>query len=96
MPGIIRVGDANINGGIASGPGVISVLVNNQPVCTTGTKVTPHPPCGAPAMEIHCVAVTTLGSTSVRVGGQIPNYVGNADSCGDIRLMGSTDVIIGV
>jgi len=96
MPGIIRVGDANINGGIAVGPGVFSVLVNGRPVCTAGTKVTPHPPCGAPAMEIHCVAVTTLGSTSVRVGGQSPNYVGNIDSCFDLRLAGSTDVIIGI
>jgi uncharacterized Zn-binding protein involved in type VI secretion len=96
MPGAIRIGDANIGGGIAIAPGAVSVLINMRPACVTGTKVTPHVPCGAPGGQLHCAAITTIGSPSVLVEYRPINYVGNIDSCGHARLLGSFDVIIGV
>jgi hypothetical protein len=96
MPGAIRIGDANTGGGAAIAPGAVSVLINGRAACIVGTKVTPHPPCGSPGGQAHCVAITTVGSPNV-LAEYIPiNIIDNIDSCGHVRTQGSTDVIIGV
>ncbi len=96
MPPAVRIGDPNIMGGLAVFPGAMSVLINGRPACTTGTLVTPHPCCGAPGCEIHCVAFTTLGSLSVLAEGKPIVYVGSPDTCFDPRAFGSLDVIVGI
>jgi hypothetical protein len=95
MLGAIRIGDFNIKGGIAFGIGAPTVLINMRPACVTGTPVTPHPPCGVPGGQLHCVALTTIGSLSVLAEYRPINYSTNIDSCGDIRLLGSIDVWVG-
>lgn len=95
MPGAVRIGDPNSAGGAAIGAGASSVLINGRPACTPGTKVTPHPCCGAPGCAKHCAASVTRGSTSVLVEGKGLVYVGVPDSCGHSRAVGSSDVIIG-
>jgi len=93
MPPAVRIGDPNIAGGLAVFPGAMSVLINGRPACTTGTIVTPHPPC--PKSKIHCVAATTIGSLSVLAEGKPINYVGSPDTCFHPRAFGSLDVIVG-
>jgi uncharacterized Zn-binding protein involved in type VI secretion len=95
MPGAVRIGDINIKGGVATGIGAPTVLINMRPACVVGTKVTPHVPCGAPGGQLHCAAITTIGSPSVLVEYRPINYAGNIDSCGDVRLQSSFDVIVG-
>ncbi len=93
MPPVVRIGDPNLGGGLAVFPGAMSVTVNGRPVCTTGTFVTPHPPC--PKNKLHCLAVTTLGSLSVTAEGKPIVYVGSPDTCFHPRAFGSLDVIVG-
>jgi uncharacterized Zn-binding protein involved in type VI secretion len=93
MPPAVRIGDPNWGGGLAIFPGALSVLINGRPACTTGTFVTPHPPC--PKKKIHCLAVTTLGSLSVLAEGKPIVYVGSPDTCLHPRALGSFDVIVG-
>ena len=93
MPPAVRIGDPNWGGGLAIFPGAQSVLINGRPACTTGTFVTPHPPC--PKKKIHCLAVTTLGSLSVLAEGKPIVYVGSPDTCLHPRALGSFDVIVG-
>lgn len=93
MPPAVRIGDPNIAGGLAVFPGAMSVLINGRPACTTGTLVTPHPPC--PKKKIHCLASTTLGSLSVTAEGKPIVYVGSPDTCFHPRAFGSLDVIVG-
>ena len=93
MPPAVRIGDPNWGGGLAIFPGALSVLINGRPACTTGTFVTPHPPC--PKSKIHCLAVTTLGSLSVLAEGKPIVYVGSPDTCLHPRALGSFDVIVG-
>lgn len=96
MPGVVRLGDPNTAGGLVIGPGAPSVLVNGRPVSTIGSKVTPHPCCGAKGCPpVHCAAITTIGSFGVFAEGKPINYQGNFDSCGHTRATGSTDVIVG-
>lgn len=94
MPGIQRVGDANTAGGVVTG-GIDSVRVNGRPVALAGKSVTPHPPCGRlNAPPIHCHAVTTGGSGTVKAGGIAISRTGDVDSCGHARSGGSSDVTV--
>ena len=87
MPSVVRVGDVNSGGGqVVSG--IPTVLVNGQPISVDGSTVSPH--------GTHGPAFTTSGSHTVLAGGRPVNYVGNPDSCGDQRVNGSPDVIVGV
>jgi len=94
MPGIQRVGDANSAGGVATG-GIASVRVNGRAVIVEGNAVSPHPCCGQRRCPpIHCSAVTTNGSGSVRAGGVGIVVTGTSDTCGHPRAGGSADVRI--
>ena len=84
-----RVGDLDSGGGIVA-TGIGSVLVNGAPIATVGSVITPHN--GKP---VH-FAVAAVGSSSVTAGGLPVNYVGAPDSCGHIRVTGSTDVSVGI
>jgi uncharacterized Zn-binding protein involved in type VI secretion len=90
-----RVGDRNTAGGIITN-GDSSVLVNNRPVAVSGSRVTPHPCCGAKGCPpVHCSATTSSNNTNVLVNG-IPIIVsGDLDSCNHTRSQGSFDVVVG-
>jgi uncharacterized Zn-binding protein involved in type VI secretion len=92
MPGIVRLGDVNSAGGKAM-VGNRNLIVDNRPVVTIGTPVSPHAPC--PKVPIHCRAVTTTGSRNVIVNNKPVNITGNVDSCGHPRVTGSRTFIVG-
>lgn len=96
MPGLVcRVGDKNAAGGVILN-GDPSVLVNFRPVATLGSKVTPHPCCGAEGCPpVHCAASTTSSNATVLVNGKPIVTFGDVDTCGHPRLLGSEDVIVG-
>jgi len=94
MPGVVRKGDINSAGGVATS-GSPNVLVNGRGVVPPGTSVTPHPCCGAPGCAIHCAAVTTGGSATVFANGKPIILEGDPDSCGHPRKTSSPNVFIG-
>jgi uncharacterized Zn-binding protein involved in type VI secretion len=97
MPGLVcRVGDTNAAGGVILA-GDPTVLVNGRPIAVLGSKVTPHPCCGAKGCPpIHCAAITTSKNYKILVGGKPIVVFGDIDSCGDPRTSGSFDVIAGI
>ena len=90
MPGVVRQGDANSAGGVATG-GVGSVLVNGKPIVVDGTAVTGH----FPFLFSHAGPNTASGLTTVLAGGIPINIQGNPDTCGHTRSGSSSDVIAG-
>ena len=95
MPLVVRMGDVNSAGGVATS-GVFTVLCNGRPVVGPGVGVTPHPCCGAKGCGIHCGAVTTMGSPTVLAGGRPVVFTGSPDTCGHSRATGSFDTIVGL
>lgn len=96
MPGLVcRVGDKNAAGGVIL-TGDPTVLVNFRPVAVLGSKVSPHPCCGAPGCALHCAALTTTTNATVLVGLKPIVTFGDIDTCGHPRLLGSKDVIVGL
>jgi uncharacterized Zn-binding protein involved in type VI secretion len=94
MPAVQRQGDPNAAGGLATG-GEPTVRINQRAVIVAGSPVTPHPPCGRPGGSLHCTALTTGGSSTVRAGGKPIIRTGqDVDSCGHLRTGGSPDVRI--
>jgi uncharacterized Zn-binding protein involved in type VI secretion len=97
MPGgVQRVGDQNTAGGVIV-EGNPTVLINGRPVAVVGSKVTPHPCCGAQGCPpTHCAAVTTSTNATVLVGGLPIVLNGDIDTCGHPRIGGSLSVIVGL
>jgi uncharacterized Zn-binding protein involved in type VI secretion len=87
MPGASRVG-VDSAGGIITGPGIASVIVNGSPISVIGDSVTPH------ITGPHLSAKMVGGSSSVFAGGVGVVRAGDAASCGD-TASGSSDVICG-
>lgn len=96
MPGsVCRVGDKNAAGGVILN-GDTSVLVNNRPVAIQGSRVTPHPCCGAIGCPpVHCSAATTSTNGTVLINGKSIVTFGDVDTCSHSRQGGSSDVIVG-
>jgi uncharacterized Zn-binding protein involved in type VI secretion len=96
MPGLVcRVGDKNAAGGVILN-GDATVLVNNRPVAVFGSRVTPHPCCGARGCPpVHCAATTVSTNSTVLVNGKPIVTFGDVDTCGHARLGGSNNVIVG-
>jgi uncharacterized Zn-binding protein involved in type VI secretion len=91
MGAVVRVGDSNAVGGVATA-GASTVFVNGRPVVFPGSRVTPHPCCGAEGCNIHCTASTTGGSPTVFAEGRPIIRRGDSDSCGHARAQGSPNV----
>jgi uncharacterized Zn-binding protein involved in type VI secretion len=91
MPAVQRQGDPNTSGGINTS-GVGSVRVNGRLIVVPGISVTPHPCCGQSGCGIHCSAVTSGGSGTVRAGGRPVIRDGDSDTCGHSRTAGSATV----
>jgi uncharacterized Zn-binding protein involved in type VI secretion len=94
MPAAQRVGDSNSAGGVATS-GYTSVRVNGRPIIVPGRPVSPHPCCGQPGCAVHCSAVTSGGSGTVRAGNKPVIRTGDTDTCGHPRAGGSGDVKVG-
>lgn len=95
MPtGVVRVGDANTGGGLVT-VGDPTVLVNGRPIALTFSPVTPHPPCGGPGGQPHCIAHTQQQAGTILVNGKPIATWPSVDTCGHPRVTGSLDVIIG-
>lgn len=97
MPGpVSRLGDRNAVGGVVV-TGNPTVLVNGRPITVLGSKVTPHPCCGAKGCPpIHCSALTTSTNFSVLVAGRPVTTIGDKDTCGHPRISGSFNVFAGL
>ena len=91
MPAVQRQGDPNSSGGVNTS-GVASVRVNGRPIVVPGISVTPHPCCAQPGCGIHCSAVTSGGSGTVRAGGKPVIRDGDSDTCGHSRVAGCSTV----
>jgi len=85
-----RLGDANVAGGIVSGPLQSTVYANGLLVAVDGSAVTPHFPFIPP----HIGTVTANGSPTVFAEGIPINGMGDPDSCGHPRASGSPDVFV--
>ena len=93
MPSVVRKGDANSAGGIAT-QASSTVLVNGRGVVFPGSSVTPHPCCGAKGCNKHCCAKTTGGTSTITANGRPINLVGDSDTCGHARAQGSPTVFM--
>jgi len=91
----VRIGDRNSAGGVAV-QGHMNVTVNGRPAAKQGSRVTPHPCCGAPGCNIHCSAIAAFpGSFSVTMNGIPVLRIGDIDTCGHARASGAMDCTIG-
>jgi len=91
MPKCHRIGDSNDAGGLVSASLQSSVYVNNILVSVDGSPVTPHLPFVPP----HVGTITANGSPTVFAENIPINRLGDADSCGHIRIDGSPNVFVG-
>jgi len=87
MPGVSRVG-VDSAGGIITGPGVPSVIVNGAVISIIGDNVAGH------GLGPHAGPTMVGGSSTVVAGGIGVVRAGDPASCGD-TASGSSDVIAG-
>ena len=87
MPAAAIVGKS-VAGGVITGPGAPTVLVNGSPVSTLGDTVTPH---GDPP---HSSATIIKSSTTVFANGRGIVRAGDKASCGHSVVSG-TNVFVG-
>ena len=85
MPAVARVG-VDSAGGVITGPGESTVLVNGSPVSLIGDAVASH------GTSPHDSATIVSGSSTVRAGGVGVVRVGDSASCGDTVSGGSGNV----
>jgi uncharacterized Zn-binding protein involved in type VI secretion len=86
-----RLGDANSGGGTIGAVTNNKVYVNNKLISIDGSIVTSH----GSFPNVHAGATTANGSSTVKVGGLGVNKENDADSCGHVRIGGSSNVNIG-
>lgn len=92
---IVRLGDVNAAGGAVI-QGHMNVTADGRPLARLGSRVTPHPCCGAKGCGIHCAATAAFpGSVLVTANGIPVLRVGDTDSCGHPRATGSFGVTSG-
>jgi len=83
--GIVRVGDKNDAGGVVIS-GDNTLRVDGKPVAIDGSPVSPHNNFKPPHTSARCVA----SNNTVKVNGKRLIFVGDRDSCGHVRIQGST------
>ena len=94
MRKLVRRGDRNSAGGVAI-QGHSNVTANGRLTAKQGSRVTPHPCCGAPGCGIHCAASAAYpGSSVVTINGIRALRVGDVDTCGHPRATGSSNVVL--
>ena len=94
MKALVRRGDINSAGGVAL-QGHSNVTANGKPVAKQGSRVSPHPCCGAPGCGIHCAATAAYGgsSTVTANGIRVLRKSSDIDTCGHSRAQGSPNVV---
>jgi len=95
MPNVVRVGDINAAGGVAT-LGASTVKCEGALVMLPGSIVTPHPPCGAPGAQPHCEAKTVGGSSTVKCEGKPVLLSTDIDTCGHKRQTFAATVTAGI
>lgn len=90
MPGAARVGVDQVSGGLVTGPGIPTVLINGAPASVVGDAVAAH------GEAPHTAPTITTGSTSVIIGGKNATVQAiSTASCAHKVSTGSENVIIG-
>ncbi len=87
-----RQGDFNNNGGIITFPNNTNVFANFRLVAAGPCFITPHFKC--PQQVQHCAALT-IPISNVFVNGLPVVAELDRDTCGDTRVLGSSNVFIG-
>jgi len=96
MPGAIRVGLDNVNGGaVLPATGVPTVLVNGVPVAVAHGAGVVAAAAHFPFTGTHLVPAFFIGSLTVFAGGFPVVRAGDLADCFDAILPGSTNVIVG-
>jgi len=93
--GVQTLGDQNDGHGAITTIPQSTVFVENKLVSVNGSTGDSHDGC--PMLHIHCAGAwdTANGSSTVFANGIEVNTDTNADTCGHIRVSGSTTVFIG-
>ncbi len=86
--GLVRLGDTNVAGGAVLASGCDnSVMINGRPIALALGAVTAH--------AKHGPTMTQLVPSGITVNGRPVAVYPSVDFCGDARVTGSTDVIVG-
>ncbi len=89
-----RIGDFNNNGGLIVMPNNTNVFANFKLVAAGPSLIAPHFKC--PQDVRHCAAITIpLNIGNVFVNGMPVVAEMDTDSCGDMRVLGSSNVFVG-
>lgn len=88
MPGKGKVGISTA-GGVITGPGCPTVLVEGVPCVVVGDTVAPH------GTGLHAAATMVSGSPTVFAGGKPVCREGDAASCGHLLTLGAPTVQVG-
>ena len=88
-----RIGDKNTAGGAATQPRR-RVLSRGRPLAKFRSKVTPHPCCGVPGCNSHCVAKIGGRARTTLAEGKPVHVTGDGDTCGHRRAMGDLRVLV--
>lgn len=83
------VGISEVNGGIVTGPGAPTVIINGSTCATIGDDVSAH---GLPP---HDAATIVTGSSTVLAMGKAVARVSDLASCDDPIETGSANVLVG-
>lgn len=82
----VRLGDINSDGAPVIGTKAVRCIVNGRPAATAGDIVAPHD-----SKPTH-FAVTTSFKPTVLIQGVPTTNLGAFDSCGHVRITGSSNV----
>lgn len=95
MPAVARMNDQNSGGGVIQTIPQDFVRVDGRIVSVIGSRGSAHAPC--PEVQAHCQNVwqTTRGAPRVRIKGIPVIRATDPDSCGHVRVGGSTTTRIG-
>ena len=88
MPAIERIGDKNTGGGAVLSTPQSTVSVNNKLVAVNGAIVSGH------GDGRHRSSKTANGSNNVSINMRHVNRLGDEDTCGHTRAVGSTNVSV--
>jgi len=95
MPAVERMNDPNSGGGVIQQIPQHFVRVDGRYVAVVGSRGSAHPPC--PEEDAHCAGVwqTTRGAPRVRIDGRPVIRRNDPDSCGHLRVAGSSTTRVG-
>jgi len=94
MPKVVRKGDINVAGGVAT-VGASTVKCEGSAVMLPGSPVTPHPCYPQKGCSKHGSATTVGGSSTVKCEGKPVHHTGNTDTCGHKRSTSASTVSVG-